>query len=340
MPEHGGALNQAIKKYNNNIAKEHWLDLSTGINPYGWPVPAVPQRVYNRLPEADDGLLQAAYDYYQVNNLLPVAGSQQAIQILPELFLKNNLVPDNATIGIIYPCYAEHEFQWQKNNFSIIHLSSDSVDQLIDSLDLLIVINPNNPTGELIAADTLRQWQQKLATRQAYLIIDEAFIDSTPQHSILAGTLCDNVIVLRSVGKFFGLAGLRCGFIIASHAILSLFQYYQGPWSVSGPARYVLQLALSDTAWIASNKILLQKAAIRLEDLLIKYILAGYPQRTLTGTVLFKTIFMADAELLFEQLAEQGVLVRLLDNKQGLRFGLPGDEQQWQRLEKVFRELI
>ena len=206
---------------------------------------------------------------------------------------------------------------------------------MIDTLDVLVLINPNNPTGELIDSHTIKQWQLKMASHQGYLIIDEAFMDSTPEKSILSNCANDNLIVLRSVGKFFGLAGVRCGFVIAPDKILSLLRYHQGPWSVSGPSRWLVKQALMDKIWIEDNKKHLQKASIKLEGLLRKYLTANYPQQLIAGTVLFKTLFLDNANLLYEQLAENGVLVRMLDNKKGLRFGLPANEKQWQRLETV-----
>lgn len=338
LPRHGGGLNQAIKQYNNKknpLSREHWLDLSTGINPNGWPVPEIPASIYNRLPESDDGLLQAAQNYYQVSNILPVSGSQQAIQLLPEIFQRYELISASPRIGIISPCYAEHAFQWQKNQFEIIDLSSESVDKVLATLDVLVIINPNNPTGELIDTDTIKQWQMKLAEHQGYLIIDEAFMDCTPESSILPAADYNNLIVLRSVGKFFGLAGVRCGFVIASQAILDLLEYHQGPWSVSGPTRWLVKQALMDTVWIAETKIQLKNASIKLEALLNKFLITGYPNRSIAGTLLFKTLLLDNAPAMYEQLAKSGVLVRLLDNKKGLRFGLPGSEIQWQRLKIV-----
>lgn len=363
-PAHGGCLNQAIKKYavdktsldKTSLDKTNWLDLSTGINPNGWPVPTIPASVYNRLPENDDGLIEAARAYYQTKNILPVSGSQEAIQLLPIIFQQHDLLPKNAKVGIISPCYAEHEFQWQKNNFSILHLTTETVDDIIEQLDVLLLINPNNPTGERIAVNTIKAWQSKLSQHNGYLIIDEAFMDSTPENSILGKCPMDNLIVLRSVGKFFGLAGVRCGFVIARRDILSLLEYHQGPWSVSGPTRWLVKKALSDTQWIADNKGYLKNASGRLETLLKKYLSKNNRQIFICGTVLYKTIFMQSALPVFEQLAKKGVLVRLLDKScscksctaqyktiddqhKGLRFGLPADEKQWQQLEIVLQSI-
>ncbi len=348
-PAHGGGRNQAIKKYSPT---ESMVDLSTGINPVGWPVPLVPAEVYNRLPEADDGLIEIAQCYYKTQNILPVSGSQEAIQLLPVIFHQYGILPENPKIGIISPCYAEHEFQWKKNNFSIIHLVSQKVDDVIESLNVLLLINPNNPTGELIAIETLNKWLSQLKKNKGYLIIDEAFMDAAPEHSMIRNNLPDNLIVLRSVGKFFGLAGVRCGFVIAQAEILSYIEYHQGPWSVSGPTRWLIKKALMDHQWIENNKLNLKKASIRLDNLLSHYFFKIDPQSFITGSFLFKTVYLNNACDLFEQLAKQGVLVRLLDKactcsscsslyknisqpNKGLRFGLPANEAQWQKLEEI-----
>jgi cobalamin biosynthetic protein CobC len=353
VPKHGGHLNQAIKKYTTEkqqIPAHQWLDLSTGINPNGWPVPTIPQAVYNRLPETDDGLNKVAQSYYQVAELLSVSGSQEAIQLLPQIFYHHlyhhsqKKDTSQAKIGIISPCYAEHAFQWQRYSFELIPLSSEQVDSVINELDVLLIINPNNPTGEVIHYSIVKKWLTVLQKNNAYLIIDEAFMDSTPEQSILnhlSNSQRKQLIVLRSIGKFFGLAGVRCGFVIAQQEILSLLSYYQGPWPVSGPTRWLVKKVLSDHQWIEKNKIQLHTAAKRLEILLTQAFYSKKEDVFIIGTTLFKTVFFNNitmSHLWFDHLAYHGILVRLLDNKQGLRFGLPKDEQQWQRLETVLKE--
>ena len=336
--KHGGRLNEAVKKY--AIEKDAWLDLSTGINPNSWPVPDIPAEIYRRLPETDDGLLEAAQSYYQVQHLLAVSGSQVAIQLLPEIFQRYGLIANNPTIGIISPCYGEHEYQWQKQKCVIKHLTSVMVQESIDQLDVLILVNPNNPSGEILAAETVLAWQQQLKKKQGFIIIDEAFMDSTGELSILPhinsnNTILDNLIVLRSVGKFFGLAGVRCGFVIASARILALLEYHQGPWSVSGPARWIVKKALSDKNWIKENSQYLEIQSQQLEAMLAKFFNRLDETSTISGTHLFKTVCLEAAACLYQELAQRGVLVRLLDNEKGLRFGLPGTKKQWQQLAKV-----
>ena len=237
MLEHGGRLRRAAAEY--GIALTDWLDLSTGLAPYAWPLKAVPAAVWQRLPEEGDGLESAARDYYRASSVLPVAGSQAAIQALPRLFA-------GLRVGILEPCYAEHRRAWQAAGFAALSLSEADVDSRLDQLDVLVVVNPNNPTGRLLAIDTLLGWHRLLAARGGCLIIDEAFIDCTPEHSLAPHAHRGGLIVLRSLGKFFGLGGARLGFVLAAEPVLQSLAERLGPWSVSGPTRFIGLHALQD----------------------------------------------------------------------------------------------
>ncbi len=341
QPSHGGALNQAAKKY--GIKETDWLDLSTGINPNGWPVPEIPAAVYNRLPESDDGLIECAQAYYQNPNLIAVAGSQEAIQLIPKVLSEQSLIPAQPRVGLVTPAYAEHEFSWQLARAQITYLTPDNIEKYLSELDVLVLINPNNPSGHLYSLQTLQLWQQQLSRQKSFMIIDEAFIDCTPQDSMLPHTdfsRAENLIVLRSVGKFFGLAGIRAGFMAAQPELLERFLFFQGPWSVSHPARYILKQALNDTQWIESNRQWLYQQSDRLEKLLIDFIRNVDQQAKLSGCQLFKTVFTHKAPGLFEQLAHQGILTRLLDNASGVRLGLPADTRQFERLSQALTHLF
>ena len=206
MPEHGGRLRQAAERYQRPLGQ--WLDLSTGINPQGWPVPAVPGTVWQRLPESDDGLEQAAAAYYGTDSLLPVAGSQAAINLLPQL-------RSHSRVGVLSPGYSEHAHAWRSAGHQVIALAANEIAPEIAQLDVLLLCRPNNPDGLLIDRGLLLQWLQQLSARGGWLVIDEAFVDVTPEQSLsdLAGSR--GLIMLRSLGKFFGLAGARVGFVLA-----------------------------------------------------------------------------------------------------------------------------
>lgn len=325
MLEHGGSIAQAAQRY--GIPAENWLDLSTGINPYGWPVPALPNEAWRRLPEDNDGLIDAARAYYGAAHLLAVSGSQAAIQILPTLRAASR-------VGMLHPTYSEHAHAWVKQH-QILALQASDIEAALDQLDVLLLCNPNNPSGERFTPQTLLAWCARLAAHGGWLVVDEAFIDAEPPLSIARHTGEEGLIVLRSLGKFFGLAGARVGFVAAWPALLAQMQEALGPWTINGPARTIARLALQDSAWQQQTREHLQHDCARLAALLTQHGLAPSG-----GTTLFQWIRTDRAAELHEALARQGILTRLFDQPASVRFGLPGAEGEWNRLEIALGTLI
>jgi cobalamin biosynthetic protein CobC len=314
--EHGGQLNAAATRY--AIPLENWLDLSTGINPNGWSVPELSATAWARLPEINDGLEQAAQTYYATSHLLACAGSQAIIQALPRLRATCRVgVPD---IG-----YAEHAHAWQQAGHEVL---KDNFD--VKQLDVLIVINPNNPTGQSYSIETLLNWQQQLSSKGGWLIVDEAFMDATPNNSLMPYSPLPGLIILRSLGKFFGLAGARVGFAAAEMKILDLLREYLGPWTLTGPSREIAKQALQDQKWQQETRIQLKQASLRLYNLL-----SIHGLKPDGGTALFQWVLTSKAEIIQETLARQGILVRSF--KHSLRFGLP--KHQWDRLDRALCQL-
>lgn len=331
MLEHGGRLRQAAAHYGIPLAG--WLDLSTGIHPEGWPAPPVPSTVWARLPEDDDGLIEAACDYYGARHALAVAGSQAAIQALPQLFLQGHAP---GRIGVVAPGYAEHAHAWAKAGHTVIQIGRGQLQKQPppNDLDVLVLIHPNNPTGQTTAPATLLAWHERLAARGGWLVVDEAFMDCTPEFSLAAHSHKPGLIVLRSLGKFFGLAGARVGFVLAEAALLERLRERLGPWTLSGPARHVATLALRDTDWQTATRGALIAAGARLAALLRQRGLAPTG-----GTALFQWVETPHAREIHAALARQGILTRLFEQPLSLRFGLPGAEAEWQRLEHALQGL-
>lgn len=316
---HGGRLRQAARDYGIPLA--HWLDLSTGINPLGWPVPPLSPQCWQRLPEDDDGLLDAAAAYYGTPHLLPCAGSQQAIQTLPRL-------RDHCRVGMLQPAYAEHAHAWQAAGHEVLLLSAADIDARLATLDVLLLINPNNPTGEYHAPSQLLAWHTQLTARGGWLVVDEAFMDVTPQRSIAAHAGREGLIVLRSLGKFFGLAGARVGFVLAWPRLLQQLVLLFGPWAVNNPAREVARLALLDVEWQQAARAQLLRQGERMHALLAVSGLVPHG-----GSALFQYVRTPAAAALQHCCAQQGILLRLFEQPHALRFGLPGTEPDWQRLQ-------
>jgi len=321
MLEHGGRLRKAALNY--GIAEADWLDLSSGLAPWPFPIPEIPLRVWARLPETDDGLEQAACEYYGATHVLPVAGSQAAIQLLPRL-------RRTGKVGVLSPCYAEHAEAWRRAGYIVREVLEQEVDFFLESLDVLVVVNPNNPTGLSLTPQRLLDWHARLAQRGGWLVVDEAFMDITPQLSLASQAHQVGLIVLRSFGKFFGLAGVRLGFVLAERNLLKLLAEQVGPWAVSGPTRVLGQVCLRDTVGHAQQRLRCESASQRLFDLLERHGL-----RPQGGCGLFQWMITDRAEQLHEFMAQRGILLRLFVDNSSLRFGLPDTEADWLRLEQA-----
>jgi len=319
MLEHGGRLHRAARRF--GIPAERWLDLSTGINPRGWPVPPLSPDCWRRLPEDDDGLRAAARDYYGCSSLLAVAGSQQAIMVLPRLRSRCRVV-------MLSPAYAEHEAAWIAAGHRVVSAGPDEIDAVVADTDVLLLIHPNNPTGQRFERERLLDWQARLAARGGWLVVDEAFIDADPAASLADVCGREGLVVLRSLGKFFGLAGARVGFVLGPEALLDALAGRLGPWPIAHPSRQVAIGALRDGAWQRATRERLRRDSGRLADLLTRHGLAPSG-----GCELFQWLRHDRARPLAEALARQAVLVRLFDRPASLRLGLPDGEAGWQRLD-------
>lgn len=323
MLEHGGNLRHAAKQY--EIPLDAWLDLSTGINPNQYPIPTIPNSAWQWLPEINDGLIEAACEYYGCKSLLPTAGTQAAIQVLPRLRPACHIaMPKNM--------YQEHALAWQRNGHLVTLIETLHWD-LPRAIDVLLLCNPNNPTSARYSKEQLLSWHQHLASRGGWLIIDEAFIDATPEESLSMETHLPGLFVLRSLGKFFALAGARVGFLLGEKSLLTRAEEMLGPWPISGASRYIARHALQNYRWQKATRKRLQVNAQQLKNLLQQYGLT--PQG---GTDLFQYVSHSNASTIQDALAKRGIWVRLFKDSSALRFGLPVDNQ-WNRLEKALKEI-
>ena len=325
MLEHGGRLRRAARQY--GIDEADWLDLSTGINPHGWSVPPIPAEIWQGLPQDDDELNAAAQEYYGTCPLLAVSGSQAAIQALPAL-------RSPARVALVAPSYAEHAHAWQRHGHEVVSVSANEILQADADAQVVVIVNPNNPTGHLFSRDKLLSLHAQLSARGGWLVVDEAFMDATPEHSLAHLSPLPGLIVLRSPGKFFGLAGARVGFVLAEPKVLQPLAELLGPWPIAAPSRYAAALALRDKVWQADSCQTLPKAAQRLAELLRA---AGLTPSG--GCTLFQWVCCANAARVHEQLAQQGIFTRLYEIPSSVRFGLPRDEVHWARLAEALKEL-
>ncbi len=311
---HGGDVSEARRRYPD--APEPWIDLSTGINPVPYPVAPLPTEIWSRLPtrQRERAVLEAAALRYGVRDFATIAaapGTQALIQLLPRLVPKSR-------VAIVGPTYDEHEACWTRQGHDVgIVASLDGA----AGADVVIVVNPNNPTGLLLPPSALHR-------KRGLLVVDEAFVDLLPRDASLTVDLPANTIVLRSFGKAYGLAGVRLGFAIAEKSIVDRIRDELGPWAVSGPALEIGRLALADPAWLQAAAARLADDRRKLDALLIS---AGC--EIVGGTPLFCLARHPDAVGVADRLGRQGVHVRRFTrNPEWLRFGLPANAGEFNRV--------
>ena len=317
---HGGALEVARRLAPK--APEPWIDLSTGVNPHAYPLPALEPEAWSRLPESGAlaKLEAAAARRYGVAATSVVAGpgSQALIHAL------SYILPRGA-VGALGRTYGGFAAAFAAAGGRVVEAK-----RLEDmgALDVAIVVNPNNPDGRIIPRNDLLALHERLARRGAALIVDEAFADFDGQESLAPMLPASGAVVLRSFGKAYGLAGLRLGFALASPDIVPSLRGALGPWPVSGPAIAIGVRALADSDWLEETRARLGKERARLDALL-----RGTEWRIIGGTRLFRLAAHADARAAFERLLGAGILARpFADAPDWLRFGIPGDEHAWERL--------
>lgn len=325
---HGGDLDRASREF--GLPREQWLDLSTGISPWAWPVPDLPVDVWRRLPERGDGLGEAAAAYYgcPTHEVLAVPGSQFAIETLPAL-------ADPGGIALPEWGYDEHRAAWTAAGHAPrFYRDGDDLLRVLDAPEVrhAVVINPGNPTAEVVAPAALRTLAAGLAARHGLLVVDEAFADPSPALS-LAPERPPNTVVLRSVGKFFGLAGLRLGFAIGPPDLLAALATRLPPWAVNHPARWIGRQALADTPWQRLQRRRLAGTAPRWQRALT----ARLPALAFRGCALFASGAgdWALCRRLYRAAGERGMLLRLLGPRAGtgiLRFGLPAEDRETEAL--------
>ncbi|BFM15822.1 threonine-phosphate decarboxylase CobD [Maricurvus nonylphenolicus] len=310
---HGGNLQQASQIYGIDI--HDWIDLSTGINPRSYPLAPIATEYFHQLPYPSSGLIDVASKYYGSNQLLPIAGTQAAIQVLPQC------LPE---LPILLPKvgYQEHRKHWLRGaapcrDYPANHAEETAVyiDQQLqeNAATHLLLINPNNPTGLYLDKQNMLKWAGQLK-EGGHLIVDEAFIDVTPEQSLLTEPLPDNVLVLRSCGKFFGLAGIRLGFAFASPVLRERLSDALGLWPISGPTQAAGIQGLGDDLWQQQARLKITQdsdtTATLFEPLLQQLNPVRQMNRPLFHSYLLAKQSARDMQFWF---AKRGILLRLID---------------------------
>ncbi len=296
--DHGGGLDAAIAHFGG--ARSDWFDLSTGINPRPFPTGTVPPDSWNALPDdrANEALINAARQFWDIPSaaaVLPVPGCSAAIAQIPFLATA-------ATAVIPGPTYNEHAASFKNAGWTIEENGSGAAH---------VIVHPNNPTGHF--------WEA--APTQELTIIDESFCDVAPDQTLVALAALPGHLLLKSFGKFWGLAGLRLGFVIGDPGLVQTLKDRLGPWPVSGPALTIGTQALSNPAWAAETRTWLEGQMAAMDTIMVQA--AAVPM----GSVpLFRTYTVEDAASWQTKLAQVKIWSRVFPyNEKWLRLGVPTD---------------
>jgi cobalamin biosynthesis protein CobC len=328
--EHGGDLDAARRLFPD--APQPFIDLSTGINPHSYPLPRFSEDSFTRLPQPAmvarlAEIAAAAYGAPSAAHVVAAPGTQILLSQVAAL------VPPGRA-AILGPTYGE----LARAAALVGHAVMETEDMArLRGADLVFVVNPNNPDGRIVSRGELLALAEALRASGGLLVVDEAFMDVEPVEASLAGDVAlGNIVVLRSFGKFYGLAGLRLGFALTAPAIAARLTALLGPWAISGAAIDIGVNALVDVAWQNATRNALINSAQRLDTLLIE---AGL--NIVGGTALFRLAQTPAAEIYFQKLGRAGILVRRFAQRPTwLRFGLPGAEAEWRRLQSVISSVF
>ncbi len=303
--DHGGDLDAAISKFGG--ARGEWLDLSTGINPVPYPMPDLPRDCWHSLPDsaATHRLELAARRFWRIPEtaaVLAAPGVSALIARIPEL-----TAPGTVSLGS--PTYGEFAAAFEMNGWRVGDVNPAG----------RVIVHPNNPDG---------RWSALEDIEAPLLVIDESFCDIAPERSLIAAASRPGTLVLKGLGKFWGLAGLRLGFAIGDPRLIARLAERLGPWPVSGPALVIGAAALSDRDWAEKTCGRLVRDAGRLDAAM-----TSADASVVGGTTLFRLFEVADALKWQVRFARHRIWTRVFPySRTWLRLGLPHPDR-WERLE-------
>lgn len=320
MHEPGSGVVAASRRWARPTGE--WLDLSTAISPWCWMEEsryAPDAACWHHLPDPTDDTLERAASAHYGGPALAVAITPAALQALPALR------SPGARVGLLAPGDGALAACWQRAGHAVQVIRGDEIEPRLDNLDVVVLANPSNPEGRRVARARLADWHARLTPRGGWLVVDEAFADADAEDSAARLSTRPGLVVLRSIGPFFGLAGARVGFVLCADPLRAALREHLGAWPVSGPSREVALRALRDRPWQQRQRARLQAARDLLQSVLNA---RGWPARS--SCALFAYVRCADAAARAERMAEHGVLVH--DDSHGLRIGLPRHDAHWNRL--------
>jgi len=331
---HGGNVWDFSKKYNISIDK--LIDFSISTNPLGAPETSIENirhhlNLIKHYPDPDpEWLLKALAESIGVasNNVIVGNGSTELIYLFNEVFLENGF---DAVIPV--PSFSEYKAAIEHFGGNMIFLTCDSsqnfqlnVEELERTISkktrIIFLCNPNSPTGVLYKKEDIIRIIKFAAERNVLVFLDEDyidFVDDDKRYSMVEYVNdYNNLFILRSLTKFFGLAGVRIGFGIGSPDLVTVLKNVIMPWSVNSLAMYATAAAVKDKEFIKRTRQLVSNGRKTMVELFKSITwLKVYPSET---NFLLLEIIQGNltSTQIKEGLAKKGLLIRDCKDFDGL----------------------
>jgi len=333
---HGGNLWELTRQ--QGFRTEEILDFSVDLNPFGFPqeTASVITRHLEDIrfyPDPDAWELRqaiAAHHRLPADRILPGNGTAELIALLAQWRpIKKALV--------VIPAFSEYEWALERTGAETLFVPTVEADrfrlklaperwqELLQGTDVVFLCNPNNPTGVLFPQQEVLQVARWCEAAGAVLVVDEAFmefVEDPEGSSVVSETLRQgNLVVLRSLTKFFSVPGLRIGYLVASPSLIAGVRAFQQPWPLNTFALAVGSRLFKETEYIARSK----RATAQLRGAFQRS-LSAIPElrcfESATNFILCRVEApdCTSAELC-ARLAAKGILVRNCDNFSGLEPG-------------------
>ena len=337
LQDHGGrpdSVAQALA-----IPRSDLLDLSNAVSPFPYPLGTIPEHLLTELPYERASLAEVASDFYGVASgcVLAASGSQHLIQSLPRM-------RGHSTVLLPRLGYEEHLRWWRAAGHRCVFYDEPERDLLMRTIrqekaDVLVLIHPNNPTGSCIEHADIAAWRTLLPD-DGQIVVDEAFVDVQPEKSLSTLLPMAGLLILRSAGKFFGLPGLRLGFLLASEATIREMRAQLGPWAINAIAQWAGERMLVDAAWQQRARERLRERAQAQYESIIN---AGLSTDRCVQTPYFTSISLAhdQAEQLLPAMLARHISLRCYAQHPDyacIRIGLTASEHEQWRLQAALSE--
>jgi threonine-phosphate decarboxylase len=330
VPLHGGQLHQIAERF--GIPASKLLDFSANIDPEGPPATVLAAlreslddpSVLTHYPEIGESALRSAIATYTevspgniavANGFVPLL--EAALRVLP---IRSCLLP--------VPAFVEYRRTLTRAGVEVIpHVLTpagfryDVDDMLSGPYDAILLANPQNPSGVLCDREVLLALVATAAERDIYILLDEAFIDYCPEESLTREIdRFPNLIVFRSVTKFFGIPGLRVAYTAANSKTNIAIHEAVAPWSITTLASRAVRAALTEAEYANRSRVLNQERRTRLRNNLEA--LALRTESSAANFLLFRLPSFVDAVDFWERMIlDHQIVLRQCANYEALPDG-------------------